>query len=106
MNAERFTVKARESLSAAREIAFRSKNTEVLPVHLLAALVRQDEGIVSPLLKKLGIDMAGIGAGIEEMLSCCKFPLVVLCLAACRPSRGKPGSPHSIRTTRSGQDGA
>jgi ATP-dependent Clp protease ATP-binding subunit ClpB len=71
VNAERFTVKARESLSAAHETAFRSKNTEVLPVHLLAALIRQEEGIVSPLLKRLGADMTRIEGGIEDLLSRC-----------------------------------
>lgn len=47
-------------LSAGHEIAFRGNNTEVLPVHLLAALVRQEDGIVAPLLRKLGADISSI----------------------------------------------
>ena len=71
LNTDRFTVKAQEALSAAQEIAFRANNTEVLPVHLLAALVRQEDGIVAPLLRKLGVDMSRIERGIEDGLSCC-----------------------------------
>ena len=71
INADRFTVKAQEALSAANETAFRANNTEVLPVHLLAALVRQEDGIAVPLLRKLGVDMSRIEDGIEEGLSRC-----------------------------------
>ncbi len=71
LNADRFTVKTQEALSAAHEAAFRAKNTEVLPIHLLAVLVRQEDGIVTPLLKKLGVDMSRVENGIEEGLSRC-----------------------------------
>ncbi len=84
LNADRFTVKAQEALSAAQEIAFRANNTEVLPVHLLAALVRQEEGIVAPLLRKLGVDMSRIESGIEDGLSCC--PRIEKGLPDTRPS--------------------
>ena len=71
LNADRFTVKAQEALSAAHEAAFRAKNTEVLPIHLLSVLVRQEDGIVAPLLRKLGVDMSRIEDGIEEGLGRC-----------------------------------
>jgi ATP-dependent Clp protease ATP-binding subunit ClpB len=71
LNADRFTVKAQEALSAANEIAFRGSNTEVLPVHLLAALVQQDDGIAVPLLRKLGVDMSRIEKDIEDGLARC-----------------------------------
>ncbi len=84
LNADRFTVKAQEALSAAQEAAFRANNTEVLPIHLLAVLVRQDEGIVAPLLRKLGVDMARIENGLEEGLSRC--PKIDKGLPDTRPS--------------------
>jgi len=70
-NADRFTVKAQEALSAANEAAFRAGNTEVLPVHLLAELIRQEDGIAVPLLRKLGVDMSRIEKGVEDGLSRC-----------------------------------
>ena len=84
LNADRFTVKAQEALSAAHEAAFRANNTEVLPVHLLDALLRQEEGIVLPILRKLGIDISRIEAGIEESLSRC--PRIEKGLPDTRPS--------------------
>ena len=84
LNADRFTVKAQEALSAAHEIAFRANNTEVLPGHLLAALVRQEEGIVVPLLRKLGADMSRVERGIEDLLSRC--PRIEKGLPDTRPS--------------------
>jgi ATP-dependent Clp protease ATP-binding subunit ClpB len=84
LNADRFTVKAQEALSVAHEIAFRGNNTEVLPVHLLAALVRQEDGIVAPLLRKLGADISSIESGVEDLVSCC--PRIEKGLPDTRPS--------------------
>jgi ATP-dependent Clp protease ATP-binding subunit ClpB len=52
---EKMTVKAQEALQAAQEVAASHENQEVQPVHLLAALVAQPDGVVSPLLARLGI---------------------------------------------------
>jgi ATP-dependent Clp protease ATP-binding subunit ClpB len=84
LNADRFTVKAQEALSAAQEAAFRANNTEVLPIHLLAVLMRQEEGIVAPLVRKLGVDMTRIEDGIEQGLSRC--PKIDKGLPDTRPS--------------------
>lgn len=84
LNADRFTVKAQEALSAANETAFRAGNTEVLPIHLLAALLRQEDGIVEPLVRKLGVDMSKLEDGIETALSRC--PKVESGLPDTRPS--------------------
>jgi ATP-dependent Clp protease ATP-binding subunit ClpB len=52
---DKFTVKAQEAVQRANELASEHGNPELAPVHLLAALVEDREGIVSPVLEKIGI---------------------------------------------------
>src|SRR5437764_643518 len=52
---DKFTVKAQEAIQRANEIASEHGNPELLPVHLLAALLEDKEGIVPPILEKLGV---------------------------------------------------
>jgi len=52
---DKFTVKAQEAVQRANEIASEHGNPEMLPVHLLAALLEDKEGIVPPVLEKIGI---------------------------------------------------
>src|SRR5438270_4489996 len=52
---DKFTVKAQEAVQRASELASEHGNPELLPVHLLAALLEDREGIVPPVLEKVGI---------------------------------------------------
>ena len=52
---DKFTVKAQEAVQRANELASEHGNPELQPVHLLAALVEDKEGIVPPVLEKVGI---------------------------------------------------
>ena len=52
---DKLTVKAQEAVQRANEIAAEHGNPEVLPAHLLAALLEDKEGIVPPVLEKIGI---------------------------------------------------
>src|SRR5271163_5023372 len=52
---EKMTVKAQEALRQAQEVAARYENQQIEPLHLLEALVAQKEGVVSPLVARLGI---------------------------------------------------
>jgi ATP-dependent Clp protease ATP-binding subunit ClpB len=52
---EKMTVKAQEAIQQAQEIAASHENQSVEPVHLLSALVQQADGVVPPLLARLGI---------------------------------------------------
>ncbi|HEY1270953.1 MAG TPA: ATP-dependent chaperone ClpB [Terriglobales bacterium] len=52
---DKFTVKAQEAVQRANDLASEHGNPELLPVHLLAALVEDREGIVAPVLEKIGI---------------------------------------------------
>ena len=52
---EKMTVKAQEAIQQSQEIAASHENQAVEPVHLLSALIQQADGVVPPLLARLGI---------------------------------------------------
>src|SRR5580700_3669628 len=52
---DKFTVKAQEAVQHANKLAPEHGNPELQPLHLLAALLEDKEGIVSPVLDKIGI---------------------------------------------------
>ena len=58
INPDRLTVKATEALNEAVDLARRAGNPLVYDLHLLMAMLSQDEGIVVPILQKLGISVA------------------------------------------------
>jgi ATP-dependent Clp protease ATP-binding subunit ClpB len=57
MKHERYTVKGREALSSAQQLAGRLGNPEVRPGHLLASLVMQEEGVVPRICNFLGVPL-------------------------------------------------
>ncbi len=71
MRPDRFTIKAQEGMAGAQRIAAEGNNQEIAPEHLLSALLGQDEGIVGPILKKVGADpelvRRDLAAAIEKM---------------------------------------
>jgi ATP-dependent Clp protease ATP-binding subunit ClpB len=52
---DKFTVKAQEAVQRANQLAAEHGNPELQPLHLLAALLEDKEGIVPPVLEKIGI---------------------------------------------------
>ena len=66
---DKMTVKAQEALQEAQEIAARHENQSVEPVHLLAALVEQQDGVVPPLIARLGIRPELISQDIEREIA-------------------------------------
>jgi ATP-dependent Clp protease ATP-binding subunit ClpB len=71
MRPDRLTIKAQEGMAGAQRIAAESNNQEITPEHLLSALLGQDEGIVVPILKKVGADpeliRRDLAAAIEKI---------------------------------------
>ncbi len=59
---DKLTVKAQEAIQRAGEIASEHANPELMPAHLLVALVEDREGIVAPLLEKIGIQPQALQA--------------------------------------------
>jgi ATP-dependent Clp protease ATP-binding subunit ClpB len=68
---DKFTVKAQEAVQRASELASEHGNPEVLPLHLLAALLEDKEGIVSPIMEKIGIGpqsvLSDVYQGMERL---------------------------------------
>jgi len=69
MRFDRFTLKAQEAIQEARELASGSGHPEIGLFHLLGALVAQDQGIVGPILERLGADPRAIAAAARERLA-------------------------------------
>jgi len=68
MRIDRLTVKSREALSAADSIARRYGHQEVSSVHLLSSLLKQEGGLVVPLLDKAGINTSGLSAELARAI--------------------------------------
>jgi ATP-dependent Clp protease ATP-binding subunit ClpB len=68
---EKLTVKAQEAVHAASTMAGEHGNPEILPLHLLAALLEDKEGICIPVLEKVGVPveqlLSGLNAAIEKL---------------------------------------
>lgn len=54
---DKFTIKVQEALMAARSLAQERSHQQIEPVYLLISLIDQKDGITTPLLQKLGIDI-------------------------------------------------
>jgi ATP-dependent Clp protease ATP-binding subunit ClpB len=66
---DKLTVKAQEALQAAQEIGARSGQQQIEPLHLLWALISQNEGVVPPLLEKLGASPATLASEVEAQIN-------------------------------------
>ncbi len=65
---DRLTVKAAEALRAAVTDAGGRRSAEVYGIHLLDALLRQEEGIVKPILDKIGISAPAVAERVQAAL--------------------------------------
>ncbi len=65
---DRLTVKAGEAIQAAQGDARSRGNPEIGGVHLLKALLQQEDGIVTPVLQKLGVNVLYIGQRVDEAI--------------------------------------
>jgi len=65
---DKFTVKAQEALQHARDLAADKGNQQLQPLHLLAALLQEDQGVVRPLLQKIGTNLAQLDAIVKGEL--------------------------------------
>src|SRR3990172_1771376 len=74
MNFNKFTIKSQEAVQNAQEIASSYGNQAIEPEHLLAALVQDAQGIVMPVLQKLGANANYIKIKINEVVE--KLPKV------------------------------
>jgi ATP-dependent Clp protease ATP-binding subunit ClpB len=68
MRIDKFTIKAQEAVMEAQEIADQNGHQEVRPEHLLLALVQQEEGVVEPVLRKIGVATRSIVSQLKAFL--------------------------------------
>jgi len=66
---DKFTIKAQEAVQRAAELAAERGNPQFTPVHLLYALLAEQEGIIRPLLEKIGVDRGHLERVVEAELS-------------------------------------
>jgi ATP-dependent Clp protease ATP-binding subunit ClpB len=71
---DRLTVKSQEAVQAAIAHAAENGNPEVLPLHLMAALLEDREGVVIPVLEKVGVPVEQLLSGVNTAIS--KLPKV------------------------------
>uniref|UniRef100_A0A7V4XUP8 Chaperone protein ClpB n=1 Tax=Acidobacterium capsulatum TaxID=33075 RepID=A0A7V4XUP8_9BACT len=71
---DKFTVKSQEAVQAASGIASEHGNPELLTLHLLAALLADQESIVVPVLEKVGVPTAQLRTKVDEAIA--KLPKV------------------------------
>ena len=73
-NWEKLTVKSQEAIQAAASTAAENGNPEVLPLHLLATLLEDREGVVLPVLEGTGVRVQELLTGVNTAIS--KLPKV------------------------------
>ncbi|HLA13872.1 MAG TPA: AAA family ATPase, partial [Gemmatimonadaceae bacterium] len=69
INPDRLTVKASEAVNEAVDLARRAGNPLVYDLHLLLALLTQDEGIVVPILQKLGVSVTQLREAVGREMA-------------------------------------
>ena len=74
MNAQKLTKKALEALNSAQNIALENQNMQIMPEHLLYALVDQEGGLIPQLLKRAGVNTDNLLALLDGEIS--KIPAV------------------------------
>ncbi|MFN6951644.1 MAG: ATP-dependent chaperone ClpB [Albidovulum sp.] len=69
MNLEKFTERSRGFLQAAQTIAMREGHQRVLPEHLLKALMDDDQGLTSNLIKRAGGEPKRVQEAVDQMIA-------------------------------------
>jgi ATP-dependent Clp protease ATP-binding subunit ClpB len=66
---DKFTIKAQEALQRAQGLAADRGNPQIEAIHLLAALVEESEGIVRPILEKIGVNRGQLERIVDSELN-------------------------------------
>ena len=68
MDIEKFTRKSQEALSKANSIAVELNHQELVPLHLVLALIRQQDGLIPSVLDRMGIQPVNADEAAMELL--------------------------------------
>ena len=74
MRFDRFTIRGQEAVQEAIGVAEKNQNQQVEPEHILAVMLEQKEGVLRPILGKIGANVAQISSEIQAAIA--KFPTV------------------------------
>lgn len=69
MQFDKFTLKSQEAVQTAQQLAAAAGHQEIAPPHLAKAILEQPEGIVVPVLQKMGSDPSRLLAAINAMIA-------------------------------------
>jgi len=69
MKLDKFTIKSREAISEAQQIALTAGNPEITPLHLAMALVGDSEGVINGVLERMEVDRSNLEERIGRELS-------------------------------------
>jgi ATP-dependent Clp protease ATP-binding subunit ClpB len=69
LDPNRWTIRTQEAFTAATEAAKANSNPEVTPDHLVAALLRQDEGVVLPIVDRVGRQPLALRNAADEAVA-------------------------------------
>ena len=68
MNYEKFTIKTQEALQEASSIAIKNDNSEISTEHVLLALLEQQEGLVTPIVERIGIPSLDLQKKVKDIV--------------------------------------
>ena len=95
MNLNKYTEKAQEAVLGSQQLAERAGHPEMVPEHLLLALIAQRDGIVPAVLGKMNVDAAKVGAEVQALVD--KLPRV--------QGGSQPGLSARLRTVFAAAEG-
>ena len=68
MNYENFTIKTQEALQEASSIANKNDNSEIGAEHVLQALLEQKDGLIAPIVERIGIQVPELSNKTRELV--------------------------------------
>ena len=68
MNYENFTIKVQEALQESSSIANKNDNAEISPEHLLEALLEQQDGLIVPVVERIGVNANELNTRVKELI--------------------------------------
>jgi ATP-dependent Clp protease ATP-binding subunit ClpB len=69
MTYENLTIKAQEALNEASSLAQKNDNAQIESEHLLLALLSQADGVVPPLLERVGVKAASLAQECRSLIA-------------------------------------
>jgi ATP-dependent Clp protease ATP-binding subunit ClpB len=74
MQFDKFTIKSQEAIQESQNIAEQNGHQEIKPEHLVAALLGQKDGVIIPVMQKMGVNLASLTDDANRLID--KLPKV------------------------------